>query len=121
MAKGIASTETIRLTIDAQRLIRVDDSVATAPVPRPVDVTIIGLSGDTAEIRAAIKSGITAMYLARCRPGLDGDSFTVSRSWYSEVISSVTGEDRHILVEPTGDIVLTGGQFPINGEFDFGS
>ena len=116
-----SDVEAVQAVIDAQRLIRVDDSVATAPVPRPVDVTITGLSGDTAEIRAAIKSGITAMYLARCRPGLTGDSFTVSRSWYSEVISSVTGEERHTLVEPVGDIVLTGGQFPINGEFDFGS
>lgn len=116
-----SDVEAVQDVIDAERLIRVDDSVATAPVPRPVDVTITGLSGDTAEIRAAIKCGITAMYLARCRPGLTGDSFTVSRSWYSEVISSVTGEERHTLVEPVSDIVLTGGQFPINGEFDFGS
>ncbi len=116
-----SDVEAVQAAIDLQRLIRVDDSVATAPVPRPVDVTITGLSGDTDEIRASIESGISAMYLARCRPGLTGDSFTVSRSWYSEVISSVTGEERHTLVEPVGDIVLTGGQFPINGEFDFGS
>ena len=116
-----SDVEAVQAVIDAQRLIRVDDSVATAPVPRPVDVTITGLSGDTAEIRAAIKSGITAMYLARCRPGLTGDSFTISRSWYAEVISGVTGEDRHTLVQPAADIVLTGGQFPVNGVFDFGS
>lgn len=116
-----SDVEAVQAVIDEKRLIRVDDSVATAPVARPVDVTITGLAGDTAEIRAAIKSGITAMYLARCRPGLTGDSFTVSRSWYSEVVSGVTGEDRHTLVEPSGDIVLTGGQFPVNGEFDFGS
>lgn len=116
-----SDVEAVQAAIDAQRLIRVDDSVATAPVPRPIDVTITGLSGDTAEIREAIKSGITAMYLARCRPGIPGDTFTVSRSWYSEVISGVTGEDRHALLQPSGDIVLTGGQFPINGVFDFGS
>lgn len=116
-----SDVEAVQAIIDDLRLIRVDDSVATAPVPRPVDVTITGLSGDTSEIRAAIKAGITAMYLARCRPGIYGDTFTVSRSWYSEVISGVTGEDRHTLVLPDGDIVLTGGQFPVNGEFDFGS
>ncbi len=116
-----SDVEAVQAVIDQQRLIRVDDSVATAPISHPIDVTIAGLSGDTAEIRAAIKNGISAMYLARCRPGLTGDSFTVSRSWYSEVISGITGEDRHILVEPSGDIVLTGGQFPVNGEFDFGS
>ncbi|WCK12336.1 baseplate J/gp47 family protein [Agrobacterium tumefaciens] len=116
-----SDVEAVQAVIDQERLIRVDDSIATAPVPRPIDVSITGLSGDTPEIRAAIKNGITAMYLSRCRPGLTGDSFTVSRSWYSEVISGVTGEDRHVLVEPSGDIVLTGGQFPVNGEFDFGS
>lgn len=116
-----SDVEAVQAVIDGMRLIRVDDSVATAPVPRPVNVTITGLSGDTAEIRAAIKAAITAMYLARCRPGISGDTFTVSRSWYSEVISGVTGEDRHVLVQPVADIVLTGGQFPVNGEFDFGS
>jgi uncharacterized phage protein gp47/JayE len=116
-----SDVEAVQVAIDAQRLIRVDDSVATAPVPRSVDVTITGLSGDTTEIRAAIESGVTAMYLTKCRPGLDGDTFTISRSWYSEVISGVTGEDRHTLVEPADDIVLTGGQFPVNGEFDYGS
>ncbi|CVI59556.1 baseplate J/gp47 family protein [Agrobacterium leguminum] len=116
-----SDVEAVQAAIDAQRLIRVDDSVATAPVPRPVDVTITGLSGDTTEIRGAIESGIAAMYIVRCRPGLDGDTFTISRSWYSEVISGVTGEDRHTLVEPAADIVLTGGQFPVNGEFDYGS
>lgn len=116
-----SDVEAVQAAIDVQRLIRVDDSVATAPVRRPVDVTITGLSGDTEEIRDSIKKGVTAMYLAKCRPGLTGDSFTISRSWYSEVISGVTGEERHTLVEPASDIVLTGGQFPVNGEFDFGS
>ena len=117
----LSDVEAVQAVIDNQRLIRVDDSVATAPVPRPVDVTITGLSGDTEEIRAAIKSGITAMYLQRCRPGIPGDTFTVSRSWYSEVISGVTGEDRHTLVQPSGDIVLTNGQFPVNGVFTYGA
>lgn len=116
-----SDVEAVQAAIDVQRLIRVDDSVATAPVRRPVDVTITGLSGDTEEIRDSIKKGVTAMYLAKCRPGLTGDSFTISRSWYSEVISGVIGEERHTLVEPAFDIVLTGGQFPVNGEFDFGS
>ncbi|NTF32296.1 baseplate J/gp47 family protein [Rhizobium skierniewicense] len=116
-----SDVEAVQAAIDAQRLIRVDDSVATAPVPRPVNVKISGLSGDTAEIRAAIKNAVTAMYLERCRPGIVGNTFTISRSWYSEVISAVTGEDRHTLLEPVGDIVLTSGQFPINGVFDFGA
>ena len=105
----------VQAVIDAQRLIRVDDSVATAPVARVVNVTISGLSGDSTEIRAAISSAIAAMFVARCPPGLVGNTFTLSRSWISEAISGVTGEDRHILTAPAADIVLTGGQFPVLG------
>lgn len=110
----------VQAVIDAQRLIRVDDSVATAPVARPIDVDIEGLSYDTLEIRAGIEAAIRAMFLARCRPGLPGDTFSVSRSWISEAISGVTGEDRHRLVAPAADILLTDGQFPTLGVVDYG-
>src|SRR5690606_7835088 len=71
----------VQAAIDAQRLIRVDDSVAVAPVARPIDVEIDGLSFDTPETRAAVETAIRAMFLERCRPGIAGDTFTVSRSW----------------------------------------
>ncbi|MDO3434321.1 baseplate J/gp47 family protein [Rhizobium sp. CBN3] len=105
----------VQAAIDAQRLIRVDDSVAVAPIAHPVDVTISGLSADTPEIRAAIEAAISAMFLARCRPGIPGNTFTLSRSWISEAISTVSGEDRHVLVAPAADIVLSGGEFPTLG------
>jgi uncharacterized phage protein gp47/JayE len=111
----------VQSAVDAKRLIRVDDSVAVAPVALPVDVEIDGLSSDTPEIRAGIEAAIAAMYVARCRPGIASDTFTVSRSWIGEAISGVTGEDRHTLVEPAADIVLTGGQFPVNGTFTYGA
>jgi uncharacterized phage protein gp47/JayE len=116
-----SDVEAVQAVIDKQRLIRVDASVATAPVALPVDVQISGLSSDTAEIRAGIAAAISAMYLAKCRPGIVADTFTVSRSWYSEAISTVTGEERHTLVQPAADIVLTNGQFPVNGEFTYGA
>jgi uncharacterized phage protein gp47/JayE len=116
-----SDVEAVQAVIDAKRLIRVDDSVATAPNARVVDVEINGLSNDTAEIRASIASAISAMYLAKCRPGINGNTFTISRSWYSEAISTVTGEVRHTLVQPAADIVLTGGEFPVNGVFTYGS
>jgi uncharacterized phage protein gp47/JayE len=109
----------VQAAIDAKRLIRVDDSVAVAPVARVVDVTVSGLSEDTDEVRAAIEAGIAAMYIARCRPGLTGDPFVLPKSWISEVISGVSGEDRHTLVAPAGDITLTAGQFPVNGTFSY--
>lgn len=114
-----SDVEAVQAAIDAERLIRVDDSVATAPVGREIDVEIGGLASDTEEVRAGIAAAIQAMYLAKCRPGITGDTFTVSKSWISEAISGVTGETRHRLIAPAADIVLTGGQFPVNGAFSF--
>lgn len=116
-----ADVAVVQAAVDAQRLIRVDNSVVTAPVARPIDVTINGLSGDSGEIRAAIATAIRAMFLERCRPGIAGDTFSVSRSWIAEAISGVVGEDRHQLVNPTGDILLTGGQFPTLGTVTYGA
>ncbi|WFS01583.1 baseplate J/gp47 family protein [Rhizobium tumorigenes] len=109
----------VQAEIDATRLIRVDDSVAVAPTPRPINVTISGLSSDTTEIRAAIEASIRAMFLARCRPGIAGNTFTVSASWINEAISTTTGEDRHVMVAPSADIVLTNGQFPTLGTMTY--
>ncbi|MBB2841472.1 UNVERIFIED_ORG: putative phage protein gp47/JayE [Rhizobium etli] len=111
----------VQAAIDAQRLIRVDDSVAVAPVAHPVDITIDGLSADTPEIRAAIETAISAMFLARCKPGIAGNTFTLSRSWISEAISTVSGEDRHELTAPATDIVLSGGEFPTLGTVTYGA
>lgn len=111
----------VQAVIDAQRLIRVDDSVAVAPTARPIDMTINGLSSDTPEIRAAIEAAVSAMYVARCRPGIVGNTFTVSVSWIDEAISSVAGEDRHELVQPSADVLLTNGQFPVMGTVTYGA
>ena len=116
-----ADVAVVQAAIDAERLIRVDDSVAAAPVARNVDLVISGLTRDTPDIRAAIAAGIRAMFLARCRPGLTGNTFTISKSWIGEVISGVTGEERHVLVQPAGDIVLSGGQWPILGSVTYGA
>jgi hypothetical protein len=57
----------------------------------------------------------------RARPGIDGDPFILSRSWISEAISSVTGEDRHVLALPIEDVVYTSGQFPVLGVVTYGA
>jgi len=116
-----ADVAVVQAAVDAKRLIRVDDSVVVAPTARPIDITINGLSGDTPGIRAAIAAAISAMFLAKCRPGIAGNTFTVSRSWIDEAISGVSGEDRHVLAEPAEDIVLTNGEFPTLGEIIYGA
>lgn len=111
----------VQAAIDAARLIRIDDNVAVAPTPLPIDVTIHGLSNDTADVRAAIERGLAQMYAEKCRPGIKGDTFAVSRSWISEVISQATGEERHILALPLDDVILTNGQFPVPGVMTYGA
>lgn len=114
-----ADVAAVQAAIDAARLIRVDDSVASAPVEEEVDVTIADLANDTPETRAAIESAIRAMFLARCRPGIAADTFTLSKSWISEAISGAAGEESHSLTAPAADIVLTDGKFPKLGTVSY--
>lgn len=105
----------VQAEIDAKRLIGSDYSAATAPNAHAVDIEIANLAGDNDEIRALIESGIATMLVERCSPGLDAAPFTLPVAWLSEVISSVSGEDRHTLIAPSTDITLTGGRFPVIG------
>lgn len=111
----------VQAAIDAQRLIRVDDSAAVAPTPHPLNITINGLQNDTSDIRASISSAISSMFLSKCRPGIAGNTFTVSVSWINEAISGVAGEERHVLAAPVADIVLTDGKFPTLGVVTYGA
>lgn len=111
----------VQAAIDAARLIRIDDSVAVAPTPLPIDVSIHGLFNDAADVRSAIEAAIAGVFLDRCRPGIDGDTFSLSRSWISEAISQASGEERHILLLPVEDVVLTNGQFPVLGTVSYGA
>ncbi len=110
-----ADVAAVQAAIDARRMIRVDDTVATAPLPQALNITISGLATDTDEVRAAIEDNLRTMLLVRTRPGLDSNTFTLSRSWISEAISAATGEDRHTLVVPAADITYTGGHLPVLG------
>lgn len=105
----------VQAAIDAKRLIRIDDNVVVAPTPEPLDLTIAGLANDSAEVRAAIETSAASMLLSRSRPGIVGDTFTLSLSWISEAISQATGEDRHVLVLPLNDVTYTGGRYPVLG------
>ncbi len=116
-----ADVAAVQDAVDAQRLIRVDDGVVVAPTPLSVDITIDSLSPDTPEIRAGIATAISSMFLAKCRPGIPGNTFTLWDAWIDEAISSVNGEDQHELVAPAAPIVLTNGQFPVVGTISYGA
>lgn len=100
--------------LEARRLIRAGLSVS-APIPTPLDVTISGLALDTIQTRAAISASVSAMLVARARPGVAASPFTLSRSWVSEAISLAVGEDRHFLLQPSGDITYIDGHMPVLG------
>lgn len=100
--------------IEARRLIRAR-LVVQAPIPRPVDIMIGGLSSDSIATRAAIRASLEAMFAARARVGVAPAPFTMSRSWISEAISTATGEDRHVLMSPNGDVTFADGSIPVLG------
>lgn len=110
-----ADVAAVQAAIDARRLIRVDDAVAIAPQPAMVDIGIADLATDTPDLRAAIAANLAAMFRARARPGLDSDPFILPLAWISEAISTATGEERHRLVMPAGDLTFSGGAIPVLG------
>lgn len=105
----------VQAAIDAKRLIRIDDNVVVAPTPVPLDITLSGLASDSAATREAIAQAIRAMLVARARPGVAGDTFTLSRSWIAEAISQASGEDRHVLAWPLDDVTYSNGGYPVLG------
>jgi uncharacterized phage protein gp47/JayE len=109
----------VQAALDAKRLIRVNDSVVEAPTPEALNPVIANLTNDTAEVRAAITAAIDAVLYERARPGIASDVFVLSRSWISEAISQVTGEDRHKLNWPLTDLPYTAGRYPVIGTVSF--
>ena len=109
----------VQAALDAQRLIRANDSVVEPPTPMPLDPVIANLTNDTEEVRAAIRAAIDAVLYERARPGVPGDVFVLSRSWIAEAISQVVGEDRHKLNWPAADLPYSNGQYPVVGTVSF--
>lgn len=109
----------VQAALSAQRLIRVNDSVAMPPTPVPLDPIIANLANDTADVRAAIIRAIDAVLYEKARPGVPGDVFLLSREWISEAVSQVVGEERHRLNWPLSDLPYTNGQYPVIGTVSF--
>lgn len=113
-----ADIAAVQAEIDLRRMIRVS-AIVSAPIPYPVNITISGLSQDSASTRAAIAASLAAMFDERCEPGVAVQPFWLSRSWISQAISEAIGEDRHVLVTPAVDIMLQDGEIPVVGEISY--
>lgn len=80
-----------------------------APVALPVAFSI-GLSPDSPEVRTRVLSGLSDLLRREGEPG-----GTLLRTHLAETISIAEGEQDHALAVPSGDVVLSAGQFPVMG------
>lgn len=125
---------------DAASIIRVKDFIVTvmpagtiltvaAPVAHPINVTISGLSPDTAAVRTAVLAELQDTFFRRGRVA-GGDTFhggmpllaspaVFSRSWIWQAIANATGEDSHILTAPAADVTLAIGEIATLGTVTF--
>ncbi len=113
--------------IDSLRRIGTDISVV-APVAQAVNITITGLTPNTASVRAAIADKLAALFApdadganprGRMKPGTADANFILSRSWISEAISQATGEQRHALTAPSSDPSFAAGRYPVPGTITY--
>lgn len=107
------------------RLLGLRDLAAYAPTDDPLTVTV-ELLPDTEELRERVTSAVEAVVLERSRPGLPpkqpggtDDDFVLYRSWISEAISVVIGEDSHVLVAPAAAITYGTGEMPLTVSVGF--
>jgi uncharacterized phage protein gp47/JayE len=104
--------------IARRRLIRASIHV-NAPIPIPIDVRIGSLGIDTLVVRDRIDASLRKMLFEKSRPGVDIEAFVLSRSWISEAISASVDEDRHRLIEPSDDVIFSGGGYPVLGRVTY--
>jgi uncharacterized phage protein gp47/JayE len=113
--------------IDSLRRIGTDISVV-APVPQTVNVTVTGLTPNTASVREAVAEKLAALFApdadgasprGRMRPGMADDSFILSKSWIGEAVSQATGERRHVLTSPSADVTFIAGHYPVLGTITY--
>lgn len=78
-----------------------------SPTPKPILFTIQGLTPNTPDVQAAIAAELDDLLF---RQGEPGGTIPWSNIW--EAISRATGERKHVLVSPPGDIVCGPGELP---------
>jgi uncharacterized phage protein gp47/JayE len=82
--------------INKVRPVAIKDFFIVAPVPEPIDFTIVEMIDDNDSIRASIEISVTNMLQERAAPvqiinGLPVPPTTIYAAWVSEAILSVNG------------------------------
>ncbi len=99
-----------------------------APVAVPLDITIAGLSPDTPAVRAAVAAELADLLFRAAVPaGMAWDEDQgaavavgdIAVSWIWEAVSIATGERRHRITAPTGDVSHATGQIAVLGTVSY--
>ena len=130
-ANGIAPAGEIARVADAIEMVRPAGAVVTvaAPAALAIDITISGLTPDTAAIRAQVTAELRAMIRRLAHPaGVDtphggmpflATPYAFSRSWIWQSVANAAGEERHAITLPAADVALASGQIPVLGTVTF--
>lgn len=90
------------------------DVTVFAPTGQALNVTVTGLSPDTAAVRVAIAAEVRAQILRDAAPG-----GTIRRSRLVEAISRAAGENFHTLTAPSADVTHAAGTIATPGTVTF--
>lgn len=100
-----------------------------APVAKPTDIIISGMTPDRTDVREAVLTELRSTFKRLSRvAGVDAQigglpylayPTSFSRSWIWQAIANATGEERHILIGPTADIPLFPGEMATLGNVTF--
>lgn len=100
-----------------------------APLAHPIDIVITGLSPNTVAVRESVLAELRATFRRLSRvSGVDSEHggmpflaspHVFSRSWITQAIANASGEARHVLSSPPGDVVMGGGEIPTLGSVSF--
>jgi uncharacterized phage protein gp47/JayE len=103
----------VQAYIDARRPVTAN-CVVFSPTPAPINVTITGLSPDTAAVRAAIGVELAAQIRRDAAPG-----GIIHRSRLIEAIARAAGEDWHTMTVPSSDVTQAAGALATLGTVTF--
>jgi uncharacterized phage protein gp47/JayE len=105
------------------------DVTVSAPTAVQIDVIIQGLSPDTTAVREAVRAELrdTFQRLSKVsgsdtpHPAMPwlATPQTFSRSWVWQAVANATGEERHVILQPSADVVIAAGSMAVLGSVDF--
>lgn len=101
----------------------------TAPTAVPVSVVVTDMEPDTLAERENVLASLRDAFLRNGRvAGSDSEiggmpflatPFSFSRSWIWQAVANASGEERHSITTPSGDVALAAGEMAVLGDVSF--